>query len=204
MLGLRALNFAICWHGATSSQFVIEKVALGWSDLWILSLHLNLLVELGRYLARWRVNTRPCSVGSLATSCAIIPDTVRLWLLHVDRRPVVRTGCLREEIVLIAWCLQVLMPGSLHILSSWNLYLDIRSVGGLLGNMLLLACRTVEILGGLVHDLVGRCATHGQVDVLRGAAPSRARPPLGSIVPVSLHALNKLAGLGIDFGKWIH
>ena len=203
MLGLGALNFSIRWHRATS-QFVIEKVTLGRPNLWIFSLHLNLLVELGRYLPGWSVNTGTGSIGCLTTSCAVIADTVRLRLLHVDGRSVVRTGCLREEIVLIAGCLQVLVPGRLHVRSSWNLNLDIRSVGCLFSNMLLLAGWTVEILGGLVHELVGRCATHGQVNVLGGAAPGRACPALGRIVPVSLHTLDKLSSLWIDFGKWIY
>ena len=204
MLGLRALNFAIRRHRATTSQFVIEKVALGRPNLWIFSLHLNLLVKLGRYLPGWSVNTRTGSIGCLTACCAAIADAVRLWLLHVDRRPVVRTGCLGEEIVLVAWCLQVLMPGRLHVLGSWNLNLDIWSVGCLLGDVLLLACWTVEILGGLVHELVGRCAAHGQINMLGGAAPGRTCPPLRRVVPVSLHALDKLSSLWIDFGKWIH
>lgn len=178
MLGLRALNFAIRRHRTTTSQFVIEKVALGRPNLWIFSLHLNLLVKLGRYLPGWSVNTRAGSIGGLATCCAVIADAVRLRLLHVDRRPVVRAGCLREEIVLVAWCLQVLVPGRLHVLGSWNLNLDIRPVGCLFGDVLLLARWTVEILGGLVHELIGRCAAHGQVNVLGGAAPGRACPTL--------------------------
>ena len=170
MLGLRALNLAIRRHGAPTSQFVIEKIALGRPNLRIFSLHLNLLIKLGRYLPGWSVNTRTSCLGRLAAYRSVITDAVRLRLLHVHRRPVMRTGCLREEVVLVAGCLQVLVPGRLHVLGPRNLYLDIRPVGCLFSDMLLLSCWTVEILCGLVHKLVGRGASHGQVNVLGGTA----------------------------------
>ena len=125
MLGLRTLDFAICRHGTTGTQFVIKKVALGWPDLWIFSLHLNLLLKLWRNLSRWCIYT--CCVAILTTRRAV-PHTVDLWLLHIIGGPVVRARRLREEVVLVGGRLQVLVSRSLHVLCPWNLYLDIWAI----------------------------------------------------------------------------
>ena len=70
--------------------------------------------------------------------------------------------------------------------------------------MLLLARRTVEILGGLVHELVGWGSAHGQVDMLGRAAPGRPGPTLGSIVTVPLHAFDQFSSFWIHFSEWIN
>lgn len=76
--------------------------------------------------------------------------------------------CLRKEIVLVAWCIQVLvlLLGRLYVLSPGDLYLDVRPVSHLLSQVLLLARRTVKVLRGLVHYLVSRCTSHGEVHML--------------------------------------
>lgn len=61
----------------------------------------------------------------------------------------------------------MLVSGRLHVLGPWNLYLNVGSAGSLLGEVLLLPGRAVEVLRGLVQKLVGGGAAHGKVDVLR-------------------------------------
>ena len=82
------------------------------------------------------------------------------------------TSRLGKEVVLVAGCLQVLVSGSLYVLSPWDLNLNVWSVGSLLGQMLLLASRAVEVLSGLIHKLIGRCTTHSRQVYVLGRAPT--------------------------------
>ena len=61
----------------------------------------------------------------------------------------------------------MLVSGRLQILGPWNLYLNVGSAGSLLGEVLLLPGRAVEVLRGLVQKLVCGGAAHGKIDVLR-------------------------------------
>ena len=73
------------------------------------------------------------------------------------------------------------MPGRRYILGSRYLDLDVRTVGDaglVLLHIMLLACRIVEILSCLIYKLIRRGATHGQIDMLCGAAPCRTCPSL--------------------------
>ena len=60
----------------------------------------------------------------------------------------------------------LVLSGRLYVLSPRDLYLDIRPVSYLLSQVLLLARWTVKVLRGLVHDLVGRRTSHGEVHML--------------------------------------
>lgn len=166
---------------------------------------MNLLVDLRADLAGWCVDAG--TVG-LATRPTRVAHTVSLRLVaHVHGCAVVRRRRLREEVVLIARRLEVLvlmLSGSRYVLSSRDLNLDIGSVCRLLAHVLLLARRTVEVLRRLIHDLVRRRGAHGQIHMLRRAAARRARPPLRCVMPVPLHTFNQLASLWIDFGERIY
>ena len=98
------------------------------------------------------------------------------------------------------------MPGSLNILCPRDLDLDIWPVlqRYLFLNILLLPRGTVEILRSLVQNLIRGSASHGQVNVLSGASPSRACPSFRSVVSISFHTFNKLSCFRVDFREWVH
>jgi len=90
----------------------------------------------------------------------------------------VRTSRLGKEVVLVAGCLQVLVPRRLHVLLARDLYLNVWSVGCLFGQVLLLASGAVEVLSRLIHKWVIWCASHSQIYMLSRAAPCRPSPSL--------------------------
>ena len=115
-----------------------------------------------------------------------------------------RTSRLGKEVVLVAGCLQVLVPRRLHVLLARDLYLNVWSVGCLFGQVLLLASGAVEVLSRLIHKWVIWCASHSQVHMLSRAAPCRPCPSLWSVVPVALHAFNKLSCFRIYFSEGVN
>lgn len=159
-------------------------------------MHLNLLLYLGRYLARGRVNR--------SGTARPVSHAVRLSLLQVDRRAVVLRSSLREQIVLVRWRLQMLVSSGLHILRPRNLYLNVRPIPDLLMDDLLLSSRAVEVLSRLIHNLVLRGVAHRrQVHMLSRAAPSRPSAPLRCVVSVSLNALDQFTCFWVDLSEWI-
>lgn len=100
----------------------------------------------------------------------------------------------------------MLVSGSLHVLSPWYLNLNIGSIlhASLCVQMLLLASWTIEILSRLIHKLSRRSASHGQVYMLGGAAPSRTCPSLRGVMTIPFNTLNELSGLGVHLGEGIN
>ena len=94
----------------------------------------------------------------------------------------------------------MLMPSCLNILCPRDLDLDIWPVlqRYLFLNILLLPRGTVEILRSLVQNLIRGSASHGQVNVLSGASPSRACPSFRSVVSISFHTFNRMHFLSIE------
>ena len=196
LLCLRALWFAVSSDRSSVCQLWVEKIALCWSHLWILTLHLNLLLDLGRYLTGRRVNstwTRPA-----------VTYAVRLSLLQIHWRAIMLRGSLTEEIILVGRRLKMLMSSSLHILSSRNLYLNIRPVSYLFLNCLLLPCRAIKILCCLIHNLVRRGTSYCKINLLCWAAPCWPRATFRGIMSVALNTFNQLTCLRVNFGEWIN
>ena len=104
MLG-RLVYFAI---GIT--KFGGKQITLSWTHLRVMTLHLDLLVNARWNLTRWGITLD-------------LIDSMVWRLLIVDWTAIVRSGCLWEQVVLVAWSLEVLSVDAL--LCSWDLYLDV-------------------------------------------------------------------------------
>jgi hypothetical protein len=150
MLRLRHLDLSL-----SLTRLRREEIPLRWTHLRMVPLHLNLMVSLveGRgHIASigWRVRVLSR------------PDIGNIGLIH--RRPVMRRGRLRKEVVLVGWRLQVVLAVIGCVLLARNLNLNIRMGSRVRRNLatavpdcLLFSIHrvfgwTVEVLSCLVHD----------------------------------------------------
>ena len=143
MLSLGHVHFPV-----SSAQFWWEEITLGWPDLWVMSLHLDLMVNTWGDIARRWIRLR-------------WSDCVVWWLLIVYRTSIVGCCRFREQVVLVRWSLQMLSVNILLGSRDLNLYIRL-ALPVPTSNCLcftstfnsLLLVRTIELLLSIVHDLI--------------------------------------------------
>ena len=178
--------FAIC-----VSKLWWEEVALRRSHLWMMSLHLDLLIDTWRDLSRRRIvlSWGYCVVGGLL----------------VDRASVMRSGCLREKVVLIRRSLKML---TVHVLlSPWNLDLDIWfSLSIPITHswwLSVLFAGIKEVLLSSIELVYWRWITY-EINLLSWRATSGSSPSVSCAMPVSFNTFNEFPCLRIDLSERIY